>query len=63
MIDPSRPIPDIVKEHPNTQSVFERFGIMMSYKAMQFESLSATAKVHQVDVDTLVNELQQAVSA
>lgn len=55
-------IPEIVKNHPATQAVFEKYGIHTDYKALEFESVLASAKVNQVDVDQLLTELNAAAS-
>lgn len=55
-------IPDIVKNHPETKVVFEKYGIHTNYKALEFETVLASAKVNQVDLDALLNELNQAAS-
>ena len=62
-IDQEMSIPEIVKAFPNTEKVFARHGINPAgYKALEYESLFATARVHQIDLDTLLKELDKAVS-
>lgn len=54
-------IPDIVQKYPQTADVFERYGInVVGYKALEYETLFATCKVHQVSLDKILPELQQA---
>ncbi|MEB3205894.1 MAG: hypothetical protein VKK59_00930 [Vampirovibrionales bacterium] len=58
------PIPQIVEAYPQTLMVFERYGLknLNDYKAIQFETLLATAKVQQWDITQLLNDLN-AVAA
>ncbi len=55
-------IPDIVKAHPETKSVFQDFHIHVDgYKAIEHENLSATARVMQIDASKLVKALNAAL--
>lgn len=54
-------VPDIVAKYPQTQPVFEKFGLNVSYKALEFESVSASAKVNQIDEAALMAALQDAI--
>jgi hypothetical protein len=70
MTSPTEPIhakmsvPEIVDNHPETEAVFERYGVRIKgYKALEFENLEATAIVHQLDVQELLKELNQAIQA
>lgn len=55
-------IPEIVEKYPQTQKVFNNFDIRLEgYKAIEFESVFATARVHQIDLDNLLSELNKAV--
>ena len=56
-------IPEIVEAFPKTETVFSQYGIHpQGYKALQFETLFATARVHQIDLDTIMNDLNKAVA-
>lgn len=56
-------IPEILDQYPQTESVFRRHGIQaQGYKALSFENLFATARVHQLDLQKLLQELNQSVS-
>lgn len=54
-------VPEIVKQHPATAAVFRRFGLNPDYKALQYENLSASVKVNQVDLQQLLAELNAAL--
>jgi hypothetical protein len=55
-------IPEIVEQFPKTEAVFARHGIQVSgYKAIEFETLFATARVHQLPLQPLIDELNRAV--
>lgn len=56
-------IPEIVKQYPATQAIFEKHGIRTNYKALDYETLLASATVNQVDIEVLLTELNAAVSA
>lgn len=56
-----RPIPDIVASHPETVAVFEKFGINPTYEALKYETITASAKVNNVDEAALLAALQQAI--
>ena len=56
-------IPEIVEQFPLTESVFNRHGIQINgYKAIEFETLFATARVHLLPLQSLLDELNRAVS-
>ena len=54
-------VPEIVAAFPQTADVFARYGIHTAYKALEFENLIATSKVHQVDLEALLQELNSAI--
>jgi hypothetical protein len=56
------PIPQIVEQYPQTLAVFERYGLknLSDYKAIQYETLFATAKVQQWNVTQLLTDLNTA---
>lgn len=54
-------IPEIVEKYPATEKVFNDFDIRLEgYKAIEFETVFATARVHQLDLDKLLSELNKA---
>jgi hypothetical protein len=51
-------IPEIVARFPVTAEIFARYGVQVEhYKALEHESLSATARVHQLPLQPLLAEL------
>jgi len=53
---------DIVREYPETIEVFARNGLgCIGCAAARFENLEAGAKVHGMDADKLVQELNAAI--
>jgi hypothetical protein len=57
-------IPEIVEQYPQTREIFIRYGLNPTgYKALQHENLFATSRVHQIDLQTILNELNKMVSA
>lgn len=54
-------IPEIVSQFPNTESVFHSHGIrIQGYTALEHENVGATARVHQINLETLLVELNTA---
>ena len=55
-------IPEIVQKFPKTKPVFEQYGIHPDgYKAIEYENLFATSRVHQIDLEAILKELNAAV--
>ena len=55
-------IPEIVSLYPATKDVFARYGLYVDgYKALEYENLFATSKVHQLDLTKILMELNQTV--
>ncbi len=55
---------DIVKDYPETLDVFARNGLgCIGCAAARFENLEAGAKVHGLDPDKLVAELNEALAS
>jgi len=55
-------IPEIVAAHPQTETVFRRFGIQVAgYQAIEHEDLSATCRVHQLVLADVLAALNAAV--
>jgi len=54
---------DIAHQYPETLEVFSRFGLgCIGCAAARFENLEAGAKVHGIDPQVLVDELNKAIS-
>lgn len=57
-------VPEIVAQHPETQAVFATYGLHISgYKALVYENLVATSRVHQLNLDNLIQDLNAAISS
>jgi hybrid cluster-associated redox disulfide protein len=51
-------ISEILRRHPETLPVFERYGLdCYDCQIAEFEELEHGASVHKVDIDTLLREL------
>ncbi len=54
-------IPDIIEKYPQTRTVFSRYGLHVDgYKALQYENLFASSRVHQIDLQAILKDLNQA---
>jgi len=63
MISREMPIGEVVQKYPQTVEVFLRHGLMCFGCAIaRFENLGQGAMAHGIDVETLVNDLNAAVS-
>ena len=55
-------IMDIVQEHPETVEIFQKFGMgCIGCAAAHFENLEAGAKVHGIDIDAMVKEMNEVI--
>lgn len=55
-------IPEIVGKYPQTQAIFKNYGLHVDgYEALKYENLFATSRVHQLDLQSLLQELNQAI--
>lgn len=55
-------IPEILAQYPQTKGVFAKYGLHVEgYKALDYESLFATSRVHQIDLQAILSDLNQAV--
>lgn len=55
---------DVVQSYPQSLDVFARHGLgCIGCAAARFENLEAGAKVHGIDPDQLVNEINEAINA
>jgi hybrid cluster-associated redox disulfide protein len=62
MISKTMPIEDIVREFPETRLIFERYGLRCAgCQAALFENVVQGAKVHGINVEDLINDLNKAV--
>ncbi len=53
---------EIVQSYPETIEVFQRYGLgCIGCAAARFENLEAGAKVHGIDVDKMVEDLNSAI--
>ena len=53
---------EIVQSHPETIEVFQKYGLgCIGCAAARFENLEAGAKVHGIDVDKMVEDLNSAI--
>lgn len=53
-------IMDIVTQHPETLEVFAKFGMgCIGCAAARFENLEAGARVHGIDADAMVKEMNE----
>lgn len=63
MIDKDMTIGDIIRKHPQTIAVFERYGLdCRDCQIAEFEAVEHGASVHKVDVEKLLQELNEKVS-
>jgi hypothetical protein len=59
LIDEHLSVHEILGLHPQLLEVFQTFGLEpKGYTALTYESLSATCKVHQLDLPTLLAALE-----
>lgn len=53
---------DIVNECPESLQIFQKYGMgCIGCAAARFENLEAGAKVHGIDVDTMVKEINDLI--
>jgi len=56
-------IEEIIRQYPQTVSVFHKFGLeCMECPIAAIEEVEHGASVHQVDIDTLLKELNRIIS-
>ncbi len=57
-------IPEIVEQYPQTEAVFRRYGLNIAgYRALEHENLFATSRVHQIDLMTILADLNKIVQS
>ena len=53
---------DIVQQYPQAVEVFQRYGMgCLGCAAARFENLEAGAKVHGLDVDQMVDDINELI--
>ena len=53
---------EIVQNYPETIEIFQKYGLgCIGCAAARFENLEAGAKVHGIDLDKIVEELNAAI--
>lgn len=53
---------DVVQKYPQTLEVFQKYGLgCIGCAAARFENLEAGAKVHGIDVDDFIKDLNSAL--
>ena len=53
-------IMEIIQENPNAIEIFQKYGLgCIGCAAARFENLEAGAKVHGIDVDAMVKEINE----
>lgn len=63
MITRDMTIEQVLRKYPQTRAVFSKFGLeCMECQIAQFEEIEHGADVHQVDVEALLQELNEAIS-
>lgn len=64
MIQKDMKIEDVLRKYPQTVPVFERFGIdCAGCQLSEYENLEHGAKVHKIDIETLLKSLNDALKA
>ncbi len=54
---------EIVQSHPETIEVFQKYGLgCIGCAAARFENLEAGAKVHGIDIDKMVEDLNAVIA-
>lgn len=64
MITKEMTIGEIVRRHPETLEVFEKYGLdCFECQIADFEALEHGAGVHKIDVDDLLRELNRVAAS
>lgn len=57
-------IEEVVQRYPETVAVFARYGVgCLGCSAAEYDNIEVGAKVHGVNIDQLVRELNEAIGA
>lgn len=60
MFNKDTKIIDVLQQHPETAKVFERFGMgCIGCMGMINETIESGAKMHQISIEKLLNELNK----
>jgi hybrid cluster-associated redox disulfide protein len=63
MINKNMSINEVVRKHPETIPIFERFGLgCVGCEAALFENIEQGAEVHGIDVETLITSLNSIIA-
>ncbi|GFO69307.1 disulfide oxidoreductase [Geomonas limicola] len=63
MITKTMTISEILRRHPETLPIFERYGLdCFDCQIADYEELEHGASVHKVDIDTLLAELNRSIT-
>ena len=63
MINKNMSIEDIVRKHPETIPIFERYGLgCVGCQAALIENIEQGAEVHGIDVVALIDDLNKVVT-
>ncbi len=55
---------DIVSQYPETLEIFQKYGLgCIGCAAARFENLEAGAKVHGINPQTMVDEINEVIAA
>jgi len=62
MINKNMSIEEVVKRHPETIQIFERYGLgCAGCQAALFENIEQGAEVHGIDLKSLIDDLNKAI--
>ena len=62
MIRKEMKIEEVLRKHPQTIAVFQRFGIdCANCQLSEYEDLEHGAKVHKIDLETLLKSLNESL--
>jgi hybrid cluster-associated redox disulfide protein len=63
MINKNMSIDEVVRKHPETIPIFEKFGLgCVGCEAALFENIEQGAEVHGIDVETLIKRLNSVIA-
>jgi hybrid cluster-associated redox disulfide protein len=63
MINKNMSINEVVRKHPETISIFKKFGLgCVGCGAALFENIEQGAEVHGIDVETLITSLNSIIA-
>lgn len=63
MINKNMSINEVVRKHPETIPIFEKFGLgCVGCEAALFENIEQGAEVHGIDVETLITSLNSIIT-